>query len=525
MSQQPENLEPQQANSSTPENVVKGNKNRVLQGNENQSVLGNGNKVIQIKNNLMLTINKFILSQQTTTPVGNFERTKNERILLAAVKEEVTSRLRQSLHNAVLINLGKESQPQQVKRLWDAEIKIGLKPSEPLPDTTTILEVFDSQEMVGKLLILGAPGSGKTTTQLELAQALVTRAEEQPNYPVPLLFNLTSWKDDRQSLADWLVAELKSKYGVSNKLGKDWVNNHQLLPLLDGLDELEPQRQELCIHTINQFLAGETRPLYLVVCSRSEEYSNYATQLQLNGAIYLQPLTNNQIYNYLTSINYIELWSTISNDLNLLELIKTPLLLSITVLASQEISVEEWQHLNSTADRIQYLLDAYVGRMLTRDINSSAYLKNKTPNARKTRLWLVWLAQKMQRESKTEFLMEEIQSSLLRTKISKIIYNLIFLGVIQILISGLIFSLISVFGLINGLINGLIFGLIERIVGWLIGEKIQATEILKFSYHNFLNGLIEGLIFGLIGGLIFGLIGGLIFGLIEGLIFGLIEGL
>jgi predicted NACHT family NTPase len=207
------------------------------------------------------------LGQQTTL-VGNPARPRNERILLAAVKEEVSARLRQSLHNAVLINLGKESQPQQVKRPWDAHIKIGLKPAEPIPDTTKILEVFDSQEIAGKLLILGEPGSGKTTTQLELAQALVSRAEEQPDYPVPVLFNLSSWKDDQQSITDWLVAELKSKYGVSKKLGQEWVENHQLLPLLDGLDELEPQRQELCVYAINQFLVSETRPLYLVVCSQ-----------------------------------------------------------------------------------------------------------------------------------------------------------------------------------------------------------------------------------------------------------------
>ncbi|WP_242054243.1 hypothetical protein [Nostoc parmelioides] len=68
----------------------------------------------------------FFFGQQTTL-VGNPARPKNERILLAAAKEELTARLRQSLHNAVLINLGKELQPQQVKRPWDAEIKIGLK--------------------------------------------------------------------------------------------------------------------------------------------------------------------------------------------------------------------------------------------------------------------------------------------------------------------------------------------------------------------------------------------------------------
>ncbi|MEH2358408.1 hypothetical protein [Nostoc sp.] len=80
---------------------------------------------------------------QQITPVGNPARPKNERLLLARVKEEITVRLEQSLHNAVLINLGKESQPQKVKRTWDAEIKIGLKRFKPLPETTSILEVFD----------------------------------------------------------------------------------------------------------------------------------------------------------------------------------------------------------------------------------------------------------------------------------------------------------------------------------------------------------------------------------------------
>ncbi|MHC5762207.1 NACHT domain-containing protein [Nostoc sp.] len=222
-----------------------------------------------------------ILGGQTTTPVGDPARPKNERILLAAVKEEVTARLKQSLHNAVLINLGKESQPQQVKRPWDAEIKIGLKPAELLPDTTTILQVFESTEIAGKLLILGAPGSGKTTTQLELAQALISHAEEQPDYPVPVLLNLSSWKDNRQPIAEWLVVNLKSKYGVSTKLGKDWLENRQLLLMLDGLDEILSVRlQTLCIKLINQFLSIY-QPLYFVVCSRTQNYTNELTKMDL----------------------------------------------------------------------------------------------------------------------------------------------------------------------------------------------------------------------------------------------------
>ncbi|UKP01465.1 NACHT domain-containing protein [Nostoc sp. UHCC 0870] len=518
---QPKSPDDNQA--SSPEPGIRQEADNSTFGSGQQAAIGNDNIQNQGNNNWLGNTWNVFFGQQTTTPVGNPARPKNEWILLASVKEEVTARLRQSLHNAVLINLGKESQPQQVKRPWDAEIKIGLKPAQPLPDTTTILEVFDSEEIAGKLLILGAPGSGKTTTQLELAQALVSRAEEQPDYPVPVLFNLSSWKDDRQSLTDWLVAELKSKYGVSIKLGKDWLDNHQLLLLLDGLDELEPQRQELCVWAINQFLAGETRPLYLVVCSRIEEYSNYATQLQLNGAIYLQSLTNNQICDYLTSINYVELWSTISNDLDLLELVKTPLLLSIIVLASQEISVEQWQYLESTADRIQYLLDAYVGRMLTRDINSRAYLKSKTPNAKQTRMWLVWLAQKMQRDSKTEFLIEEMQPSLLKTKIPKIIYNLIVWGVIQTLIFGMIFALLfgldnGIFiGVISGIVSGILFGIIHGTSSDLIEHTLENLSLIR-SKKIFKINIQKMLVSGICGGLLYRLI----FRVYETLLYGFI---
>ncbi len=444
---------------------AQGNKNIQNQGNNNW--LGN-------------TWNwNVFCGQQTLAPIGNPARPKNQRLLLAAVKEEVTARLRQSLHNAVLINLGKESQPQQVKRPWDAEIKIGLKPAEPLPDTTTILEVFDREEIIGKLLILGAPGSGKTTTQLELAQALVSRAEELPDYPVPVLFNLSSWKDDRQSITNWLVTELKSKYGVSKKLGKGWINNHQLLPLLDGLDELEPQRQELCVQAINSFLAGENRLLYLIVCSRSEEYSNHSTQLQLNGAIYLQPLTNNQIRDYFTSINYTYLWQAIKNDSELLDLFKIPLMLSLAVLAYQEISIAEWQKFISTENRLQYLLNAYIERMLTRDINNRAYSKNKPPNPTQTRLWFVWLAKQMQRESKTEFLIEKIQPDWLLFSSHKWIYRTTVLLLIL-----FFFCLIYSFslGLLSGILVGAILSLLIGIFSYFSGEQINALEVFDWSW-------------------------------------------
>ena len=49
-------------------------------------------------------IRNFFFGQQLA-PVGNPQREHNQRLLLADVEQEVASRLNQSLHNAVLINL------------------------------------------------------------------------------------------------------------------------------------------------------------------------------------------------------------------------------------------------------------------------------------------------------------------------------------------------------------------------------------------------------------------------------------
>lgn len=202
--------------------------------------------------------------------VGN--RPRNETLLLQAVKKEVTARLKQSLHNAVLIQLRMEVQPEQVKRPWSSDIKIGDKASEPIPDETSIVEIFDQEEIAGKLLILGNPGAGKTTTMLDLANALIARAEQDADYPIPILLNLSAWKDDKQTLQDWLIAELKSKYGVRKDVSATWIEDAKLLPMLDGLDELEPLRQEPCVQKINDFLQSECK------LERSKIIQKFATR-------------------------------------------------------------------------------------------------------------------------------------------------------------------------------------------------------------------------------------------------------
>src|SRR5205085_12065999 len=82
---------------------------------------------------------------------------------------------------------------------------------------------------------------------------------------------IPSWAMKQQRLADWLVEELNTTYQVPRKLGQAWVDADQILPLLDGLDEVAPKVRAACIETINTY-RGEHGVLPLVVCSRSADY-------------------------------------------------------------------------------------------------------------------------------------------------------------------------------------------------------------------------------------------------------------
>lgn len=451
-------------------------------------------------------------------------RPRTERLLLQAVKEEVTSRLKQSLHNQVLIQLGMEAQPEHVKRPWDSEIKIGDKPPEPIPEDWNILQVFD--EAQGKLLILGAPGAGKTTMVLDLARELCIRAEQQADYPIPVLLNLSTWKGAGNSIQNWLVKELKSKYGVRRDVGIKWLNNAELLLILDGLDEVESAFQMSCIQAINQLRHEEYHSQYLVVCSRYEEYNNTATKLQLNGAVFLQQLSNTQIQNYLIQLQQDVLSQILQKDSILLELVRKPLLLSIAILSGRKLLIQNWQQLSSENEQLSYLLDTYVQQMWARKLKNSLYNRSKHPTTIvEFRKYLVFLAQRLQQESKTEFLIENIQPIHWLNDQQILIYRIIvglIIGVIIGLLMWLVYSLKV--GVIIGTIVGLIHGLAHATDNIEPAEKFQLSWSKK-AKEKVIKNLFVGLLFGFTSGVIIGVFAGLISGLNFGLGLGAAFGL
>jgi hypothetical protein len=68
------------------------------------------------------------------------------------------------------------------------------------------------------------------------------------------------------------------------------LRSEQILPLLDGLDEVPGQLREECVKAINAFRAQHGL-VPMVVCSRTAEHAEATERLRLLAAVEIQPLT------------------------------------------------------------------------------------------------------------------------------------------------------------------------------------------------------------------------------------------
>lgn len=377
--------------------------------------------------------------QQALLPDQVQQEVEARQTLLKAVRNEVESLIRQSLYKTKQIDLPKELQSRQVESRIAQRIMRTRPERQPLPSEKKMIEIFD--EASQKLLILGVPGAGKTIALLELASELLDRTEAQLNEPnaprerIPILLNLATWKANHQAIDYWIVEEMKSKYGVRRDLGRRWLNQRQLLPLLDELDRLSTEHQEVCIAAINDLFQQEHQPHGLVVCSRLDEYQSHSIKLKLEEAICLKPLTESQICEYLSnSIKHPGLWNSMQEDSDLLEIVRSPLFLSILVwtVAPQEsstdewqLAIEKWQQCKSIQERRDYFFEAFIEQMLNRDFTSQHYPKGKEPSSDETQHYLIQLAKVVKEKSPTEFLIENIQPNWWLSETEESAYSLI----------------------------------------------------------------------------------------------------
>lgn len=450
-----------------------------------------------------LSLNRDDPAEVETAPLPNFSQKipieripysrqeyRHRQILLNKVKNYwIKGVLETSLHGVVLIELGLENRFDALDRPWGMLWETPEQARQPIPKNLRIIDLFQQMGAGCSLLILGEPGAGKTITLLELARDLIAQAEQDINQPIPVVFNLSAWTNEKITIAEWLVRELNTKYQVSKEIGKTWIKNQQLRLLLDGLDEVSTLRRDACVAAINKFSQeyGETE---IVVCSRIKDYEALSHRFRFQGAVLIQPLTLEQIHQYLqhAGSELAAVSTTLQADTTMQELAKSPLMLSIMTLAYQGLSITELPGMN-LEERRQHLFDKYIQRMLARRSASTEYSHKQAMH------WLIWLAQTLKNQSQTVFFIERMQPDLLSVKWQKFLY-----------MSGLVVAFILITGLagimilpIQKVLIALFFTKVFFLLIFGFG-KINPAETLKWSWRN----ARKHLVLGLIGGVIFG---------------------
>jgi DNA polymerase III delta prime subunit len=249
-------------------------------------------------------------------------------------------------------------------------------------------------------LILGEPGAGKTITLLQLASELLARAETSPGAAIPVVLNLSSWNEQSEPLEKWLHEELRGKYFVPGAVAEDWIAKDALTLLLDGLDEVLPEKRTACIETINAYRQNHG-PTQMAICCRKADYADQPQRLQLDNAIALQPLDEKQVKQILASDERgMIVAETLQGDASLSQLARTPLMLNIMMTASQDVSDADWRRLGNVEAHRRRLFDLYLKNVFRRRRPSASEAEETTARV------LPWLARHLSEQGQTMFLME-----------------------------------------------------------------------------------------------------------------------
>jgi len=436
------------------------------------------------------------------TPPSTFSQ-KNWRrnrmdVLTNVYSSWIEGYLHHTVNRKIFILLDMTYQPNAVSR----PNRCLLPSDEPVPNEESIYDIFVKYGR--NLLILGEPASGKTTTLLQLAEMLIVRARTDESEPVPVVLNLSSWAQQRGELVDWLMGELLLHYQMARGLSQDWIEQNNLILLLDGLDEVAISHRDDCLAAINRF--KEYYHIGLVVCSRTAHYERLTQRLNLATAIQIQPLTPWQIDNYLRQFgaHTAELRHQLLYDENLQKLAYSPLLLTLMSVTYGDNERGTLPHISATLDaKREHLFANYVARIFQhRPLPSNCGYSKK-----QALQWLVNLAHGMMRHNQSVFHIERLQPSWLPTAEQKSRFSWM-VSLVAGCVGGLLFTVVSgatmavpgavivpAFGFVTFLILGFFIGagffyyrnsnirLVEYVV-WNVPSFRELSSVARASLKN-----------------------------------------
>ncbi|MGW1642351.1 NACHT domain-containing protein [Streptomyces lavendulae] len=377
----------------------------------------------------------------------------------------------------------------------------------------------------GRLVVLGAPGSGKTVLLVRLVLSLLE--QRSSGGAVPVLFSLSTWNPSEQDLESWMCEQLLQDYTalrapVHGSLERmNWaqalITHRLLLPVLDGLDEIPAAVRPAALSQINVALSPGGK---IVLSSREQEFREAlapttSVPSKLSGAagVALQPVRHEAVAEYLlrdsggAGTAAATRWAPVTSHLScgdtaLAQALSTPLMLFLARTLYNPRPGEQTGSLPNPAELCdvtrfptvsciqQYLFDAFVPAVYRPHADPRKRPRWQAADAQR---WLAFLGAHLESrmQGTTDFAWWHLRHSAPRPLVGLLI------GVT----SGLVGGLVAGFGADIGIGFGAGLG-----SGILLGFVV-ALPVRRIS------GSGQGALSGLAGGLAGGLIGGLLSGL------------
>ncbi|HEX3589269.1 MAG TPA: hypothetical protein VHV74_06525 [Pseudonocardiaceae bacterium] len=437
----------------------------------------------------------------------------SRRAMLARLRTVwVEGVLDRSLYRRTIVELGLTERPDLLKRPWDILVDVPDEQSRPLDRDTALVDVLERHR---GLLVLGAPGAGKTTMLLTFLEDLLDRAARDDIGPIPVVFQLASWPSDAKPLAEWFVGELCGPlYGLAPDLARDWIANDRVLPLLDGLDEVALDHRLACARAIDDFHRAH-RILPLIVSSRIADYDALGLRLSLDTALVIQPLTRTQTEDYLDRLGepLAGLRDALDREQSLWELLRTPFLLNVAVRAYHGLPAADVSAAGALEGQQAHLLAAFVDRALRR---RQAGPRVRTSDAVRM---LAFVARALGQKLESYFFLETVDAQWLPGRLRRVV------KVSTAIPSCLLFG--GAAGLVMGLFFGTLIGTIAGVlaaagVGVVLGTADEPR--LRYSSGNWRGDLADDLVsWGVVGSAV-AAVGGFL-GSLVGAVAGAVVGL
>lgn len=256
------------------------------------------------------------------------------------------------------------------------------------------------------LLVIGNAGTGKSTLLQLLAADILDATATDPAAAIPFVLNLSTWSGE--PFAQWLIDEIQRQYNISRRIAESMIWYRQIIPMLDGFDEIEEAKRSICIDAVNAFKATvRYKDMRFIIAARSED------ELMLNrldtvwGTLRVADLTTTQVQAYLRAVDVVVPEVA-------LDFLTTPLLLTLTA-KLPSLETQTWVEISANRDRNRMIQRWYEHVFTTQPATDISIAQAQQ--------YLQTLASYMQREHLTLFEPAAIQPSILEVPRQRFAYH------------------------------------------------------------------------------------------------------